>query len=288
MPVSRWPVRSRGEYSRTPVTAPKMGAAPHGNTRPRPRFWRSHDTEKDQNEMTTSTTQLTTRLRTWALIAGLTGLLIAVGALIGGLVLWLFVAGAVAMNLTGYLYSDRLALRAARAHPLTEQQTPELFAIAADLADLAQIPIPRLYVMPGQQPNAFATGRDQRHAAVAMTTGLLEDLEPEQVRGVLAHEFAHIKNHDILVSSVAAMVAGAISAVASILQLSFLFGSHDEDSPLGSLATMILAPFGAMLIQMGVSRQREYLATRPPPTSSGPANRLLTPCKRSTPADSQP
>ncbi len=114
--------------------------------------------------------------------------------------------------------------------------------------------------MPGQQPNAFATGRDQHHAAVAMTAGLLEDLEPEQVRGVLAHEFAHVKNHDILVSSVAAMVAGAISAIASILQLSFLFGSHDEDSPLGSLAAMILAPLGAMLIQMGVSRQREYLA----------------------------
>lgn len=210
--------------------------------------------------MTTSTTQLTTRLRTWALIAGLTGLLIAVGALIGGLVLWLFVAGAVAMNLIGYLYSDRLALRAARARPLTRQQAPDLFAIAGDLADRAQIPIPRLYVMPGQQPNAFATGRDQRHAAVAMTTGLLEDLETEQVRGVLAHEFAHIKNRDILVSSVAAMVAGAISAVASILQLSFLFGSHDQDSPLGSLAAMILAPLGAMLIQMGVSRQREYLA----------------------------
>jgi heat shock protein HtpX len=213
--------------------------------------------------MTVSTMQLTTRLRTWALVAGLTGLLIAFGALIGGSFLWLFVAFAIAMNLAGYFYSDRIALRAARAQPLTERQAPELFELALDLARRARMPLPRLYVMPGEQPNAFATGRNPHHSAVAMTSGLLNDIESDQVRGVLAHEFAHIKNRDILVSSIAAMVAGAISAVASVLQLSFLFSGQDEESPLGmlgSLAAMILAPIGAMLLQMGVSRQREYLA----------------------------
>jgi heat shock protein HtpX len=213
--------------------------------------------------MTVSTMQLTTRLRTWALVAGLTGLLIAFGALIGGSFLWLFVAFAIAMNLAGYFYSDRIALRAARAQPLTERQAPELFELVLDLARRARMPLPRLYVMPGEQPNAFATGRNPHHSAVAMTSGLLNDIESDQVRGVLAHEFAHIKNRDILVSSIAAMVAGAISAVASVLQLSFLFSGQDEESPLGmlgSLAAMILAPIGAMLLQMGVSRQREYLA----------------------------
>jgi heat shock protein HtpX len=213
--------------------------------------------------VTTFTMQLSTRLRTWALVAGLTGLLIALGALIGGSFLWLFVALAVAINLAGYYYSDRLALRAAHAQPLSTAEAPELFAIARDLSDRARIPLPRLYVMPGEQANAFAAGRDPEHAAVAMTRGLLTDLAPNQVRGVLAHEFAHVTNRDILVSSLAAMVAGAISAVASILQLSFLFGSQDEDSPLsslGSLAAMILAPIGAVLLQMGISRQREYLA----------------------------
>ncbi|HEY5428731.1 MAG TPA: M48 family metalloprotease [Solirubrobacteraceae bacterium] len=213
--------------------------------------------------MTVSTMQLTTRLRTWALVAGLTGLLIAFGALIGGSFLWLFAGLAIAINLAGYFYSDRIALRAARAQPLTERQAPELFAIAHDLAQRASISLPRLYVMPGEQPNAFATGRDPQHSAVAMTNGLLTDIEPEQVCGVLAHEFAHIKNRDILVSSIAAIIAGAISAVTLMLQLSFLFGGQDEEGPpgmLGTLAAMILGPIGAMLLQLGVSRQREHLA----------------------------
>lgn len=218
---------------------------------------------KGPHPMTVSTMQLTSRLRTWALVAGLTGLLIAFGVLIGGSFLWILVIGAVAMNLVGYFYSDRLALRAVRARRLTEREAPELFAVARDLARRARIPSPRLFVMPGDQANAFATGRDQRHAAVALTDGLLRDMDREQVRAVMAHEFAHIKNHDILVSSIAAMIAAAISAVASVLQLSFLFGGSDEDSPLsfvGALAAMILAPIGAVLLQLGVSRQREYLA----------------------------
>jgi heat shock protein HtpX len=214
--------------------------------------------------MTASTMQLTTRLRTWALVAALTGLLIAFGALLGGSWLWLFVVLAVAMNLVGYFRSDTIALRAARARPLDEVDAPQLHAIARDLAARAQIPVPRLYVTPGEQGNAFATGRDPEHAAVAVTEGLLTRLHPDDVRAVMAHEFAHIRNRDILVSSIAAMVAGAISAATSILQLSFLFGgSDDEESPLGTfgaIAAMILAPIGALLLQLAVSRQREYLA----------------------------
>jgi heat shock protein HtpX len=213
--------------------------------------------------MSTTSTQLTTRLRTWALVAGLTALLIAFGALIGGSFLWLFVALAVAFNVGGYYYSDRIALKLAHARPLLAEDAPELHAIVRELASRARIPMPRLYVMPGEQANAFATGRNPRHAAVAMTEGLLTQLERRHVEGVLAHELAHIRNHDILVSSLAATIAGAISAVASVLQLSFLFGSDEEDNPLGllgSLAAMILAPIAGTLLQLAVSRQREYLA----------------------------
>jgi heat shock protein HtpX len=213
--------------------------------------------------MSMTTTQLATRVRTWLLVAGLTGLVIALGAVIGGTFLWLFAAAAVIFNLVGYLYSDRIALRVARAQPLSAAEAPEIHAVVRELAQRARIPAPRLFVMPGGQPNAFATGRDPRHAAVAVTEGLLDDLPLDQVRGVLAHELAHIANHDILVSSVAAMIAGVVSAVANVLQLSFLFGGQDEDNPLGlvgSLAAMILAPLGATLLQLGVSRQREYLA----------------------------
>jgi heat shock protein HtpX len=213
--------------------------------------------------MTITTTQLSTRLRTWTLVAGLTALMVAFGALLGGGFLWLFVALAVGMNLVGYFYSDRIALRVARAQPLPEAEAPHVYESVRALAARAQIPMPRLFVMPGEQPNAFATGRDPQHAAVAVTQGLLLTLPREHVRGVLAHELSHIKNRDILVSSLAATIAGAISAIANVLQLSFLFGADEDDNPLGllgSLAAMILAPIGATLLQLGVSRQREYLA----------------------------
>jgi len=173
--------------------------------------------------MNVATTQLTTRLRTWALVTGLTALTIAIGAMLGGTFLWLFVAFAVAFNVVGYFFSDRIALRVAHARPIRFAEAPELYAIVEPLAERADIPMPRLYVMPGEQPNAFATGRNAQHAAVALTEGLLTTMEPEHVRGVVAHELAHIRNHDILVSS-------------------------------------ILAPIAAALLQLGVSRQREYLA----------------------------
>ena len=140
---------------------------------------------------------------------------------------------------------------------------PWLEAMVQDLAARAQLPVPRLYLIPSDQPNAFATGRNPEHAAVAVTEGLLQQMPEEQVRGVLAHEFGHIKNRDILVGSIAAMVAGAIAAIANILQFSLLFGGDDEDSPLGfigTIATIIFAPLAAMLLQLAVSRQREYLA----------------------------
>jgi heat shock protein HtpX len=214
--------------------------------------------------MKVTRTHLTTQLRTWTFVAGLTALLIAIGALIGGAFTWVFAALAVGANLIGYFYSDRIALRAVRAQPLTEAQAPEVHAAVRELATRAGIPVPRVYLMPGDQANAFATGRDPHHAAVAVTVGLLVSLPLEQVRGVLAHELSHIKNHDILVSSVAATIAGAISAIVSVLQLSFLFGGADaEDNPLGlvgSLVAILLAPLAAMLLQLGISRQREYLA----------------------------
>ncbi|MGN6871545.1 MAG: zinc metalloprotease HtpX [Solirubrobacteraceae bacterium] len=214
--------------------------------------------------MNTTRTQLATRFRTWTLIAGLTALVIALGVLIGGTFVWVFAAIAVATNVVGYFYSDRIALRAVRGRPLGEADAPEVHATVRELAARAGIPMPRLYIMPGEQPNAFATGRDPEHAAVAATEGLLVNMSLEQIRGVLAHELSHIRNRDILVSSLAATIAGAISAIVSVLQLSLLFGGgEDEDSPLGLLGTlvaMLLAPLGAMLLQLGVSRQREYLA----------------------------
>ncbi|MET0608615.1 MAG: zinc metalloprotease HtpX [Gaiellaceae bacterium] len=214
--------------------------------------------------MNITATRFATKARTWLRIAGLTGLLIAIGLLLGGGCLYIFVGLAVLMNVAGYWFSDRLALKASRAQPVEPGTMPELEGMVQDLAQRAEVPVPRLYLIPSEQPNAFATGRNPKHAAVAVTQGLLQHLPPDQVKGVLAHEFAHIKNRDILVSSIAAMVAGAIAAIANVLQFSLLFGGDDEDSgPLGligTLATIILAPLAATLIQLAVSRQREYLA----------------------------
>jgi heat shock protein HtpX len=214
--------------------------------------------------MNVSARRFATKTRTWLLIAGLTALLIGIGAVIGGMILYTFVVLAVGINLMGYWFSDRIALKASRAQPVEPGTRPVLEATVQDLARRAQVPIPRLYTSPSEQPNAFATGRNTQHAAVAVTEGLLQQLPAEQVESVIAHEFGHIKNRDILVSSIAAMVAGAIAAIANLLQFSLLFGGEDEDSgPLGwigLLGTIIFAPLAASLLQLGVSRQREYLA----------------------------
>jgi len=213
--------------------------------------------------MNISAQRFETRARTWLLIAALTALLIGIGAAIGGMFLYAFVTLAVVMNVLGYWFSDRIALQASRAQPVEPGTRRELEAMVQDLAQRAQVPMPQLYTIAAEQPNAAATGRNPKHAAVAVTEGLLQ-LPADQVKGVLAHEFGHIKNRDILVSSIAAMVAGAIAAIANILQFSLLFGGDDEDSgPLGwigLIATIIFAPLAASLLQLGVSRQREYLA----------------------------
>jgi heat shock protein HtpX len=215
--------------------------------------------------VSTTAVSLTTRVRTWLFVAGLTALLIGAGALAGGAFLHAFVALAVLMNLAGYWFSDRIALAASRARPLPKADAPGLYAAVRELSSRAGIPAPKLYLIPSEQPNAFATGRNPSRSVVAVTQGLLERMPPAQVRAVLAHELAHIRNRDVLVSSVAAMIAGAISAIATLLQLSFLFGGGDDEDngPLGligALATLVLAPVAALLLQLAVSRQREYLA----------------------------
>jgi heat shock protein HtpX len=222
----------------------------------------SRNSESDMNITTVS---FTTRLRTWLLVAGLTALLVVVGLAIGGRFLYIFVGLAVLLNVAGYWWSDRIALAASRAQPLSQHEAPELHRVVAELSGRAGLPMPRLYLIPSEQPNAFATGRNPSHAAVAVTAGLLTQLPMEQVRAVVAHELGHVRNRDILVSSIAAMVAAAISAIANVLQFSFLFGGEDDEGGgplawLGILVAIIVAPIAAMLLQLGVSRQREYLA----------------------------
>jgi heat shock protein HtpX len=203
------------------------------------------------------------QFKTFLLVAGLTGLLIAIGYLIGGAGgLVVFAAIAVVFNFVMYWFSGPMALKMSKAVEVSEAEEPELHRSIAVLAQRAGVPKPRVYVTPADQPNAFATGRNPSHAAVAVTQGIRHALPQRELEGVLAHEMAHIKNRDILIASIAAMVAGAISAVANFLQFSLLFGGDDE-SPLGivgTLATIILAPIAAIIIQMAISRQREYVA----------------------------
>ncbi len=215
---------------------------------------------------TITATRFQTQGRTFLLLAGLTALFVSVGGLLGGSSLAVVFAGiAVVSNLVMYWKSDSLALRMSRAQPLAEHDDPELYAMVRRLAGRAGVPMPRLFMIPQEQPNAFATGRNPEHAAIAVTAGIRRHMPAYQLEGVLAHEFAHIKNRDILVQTIAATIGGVISSLAQFQQFSFLFGGQDdEDSgPLGMigvLAAAILAPLAAMLIQMAVSRQREYLA----------------------------
>jgi heat shock protein HtpX len=211
-------------------------------------------------------TRITTQVRTWALIAALSALIVVVGGqfLGGGSSYLVFAVFAVLMNIGLYWFSGPLALRASKAQPADESQYPALHRIIGDLASRAGVPVPKLYIVPSEQPNAFATGRNPKHAAVAVTEGLLRHMPENQVRGVLAHEFAHIKNRDILVSSIAAALGAIITGIAYALQFGMLFGGSDEDNgPLGivgALAMIILAPLAATILQLAVSRQREYLA----------------------------
>ena len=200
-----------------------------------------------------------TRLRTWLLIAALSGLLVAVGFLLGGSYIYIFLGVAVLMNFLSFFFSDKIALASSRAKPITEAQAPELYADIRELTRRAGIPMPRIYMTPAEQPNAFATGRSPKRAAVAVTQGLLQLMPREQVKGVLAHELSHVKNRDILVASIEAM----IGTVITWLSYMFLFFGDDNDSPVGAiggLVALIVGPLAATLLQLGISRQREYLA----------------------------
>jgi len=201
-------------------------------------------------------------LRTTILLAGLTALFMGVGYLLGGpggAVIALIVAGA--MNLVSYWNADTLVLRMHDAHEVDARTALDLVHLVAELAQRAGLPMPRVYLMDNPQPNAFATGRNPEHAAVAVTTGLLQMLSREEVAGVIAHELAHIRNHDTLTMTITATIAGAISMLA---QFGMFFGGHrDSNSGLGvigTIAMMILAPIAAMLVQMAISRTREYAA----------------------------
>ena len=209
---------------------------------------------------TTRRSTLAAGLRTTILLASLTGLLVVIGALIGGSsTALLFLGIAAVINLGAYWFSDRIALRMARAKPISEQEAPRIYQIVRELTTRAEIPMPRLYLIPQDQPNAFATGRSPKNSAVALTAGITRLLSEDELRGVIAHELAHIRNRDTLIQSVAATIGGAITYIAYML---FWFGG-DSDSPLsaiGAIAMVILAPIAASIIQLAISRQREYSA----------------------------
>jgi heat shock protein HtpX len=215
--------------------------------------------------MSISRTRFATQSRTWIIIAGLAALFIGLGGLFGGSNgIILFAGIAVVFNLAMYWFSAKLALKTSRARPVDRSEAPELFRDIEEIAGRAGVPMPGVYLIPSEQPNAFATGRNPKNSVVAVTEGLLRYLPRDQVRGVLAHEIGHIANRDILVMTIAAMIGAAISAIANILQFSMIFGGDDEDSnPLGivgALVAIIVAPMAAMILQLAVSRQREYLA----------------------------
>ena len=207
---------------------------------------------------------MTTRTRTWILLAGLSALFVSVGGLVGGAGgILVFLVVAVAFNFAMFWFSDRIALKMSRARPLEPGEAPDLVADVEDISARARIPVPRLYLIPAQQPNAFATGRNPQHSAVAVTEGLLALMPRDQVRGVLAHELAHVRNRDVLVTTIAAMIGAAISAIANFLQFQWLFGGDDDESPLGaigSIVAILVAPIAAMMLQFAISRQREFLA----------------------------
>jgi heat shock protein HtpX len=201
-------------------------------------------------------------LRTALLLAGLTALFMAVGYLIGGAsgaVIALLIAAAT--NLFTYWNSDRMVLSTYGAHEVDASTAPELLNLVAELAGRAGLPMPRVFLMDNPQPNAFATGRNPQNAAVAVTTGLVQSLGREELAGVIAHELAHVKNHDTLLMTITATIAGAISMLA---QFGMFFGGHRNNNSgpgiIGTIALMILGPLAAMLVQMAISRTREYAA----------------------------
>ncbi|HET9157465.1 MAG TPA: zinc metalloprotease HtpX [Myxococcaceae bacterium] len=199
------------------------------------------------------------QLKTVLLLGILSAILVGVGGALGSGPLGVSIVLAVVMNVGAYFFSDRIVLAMHRAQEISPAESPQLHRMVAELAARAGIPMPRLYLIPEAQPNAFATGRNPEHAVVAVTSGILDVLEPRELRGVLAHELAHVKNRDILVSSIAATVAAAITYVAHAVGFLGMASSDDDGpSPAQSLLLALVAPLAATLIQLGISRSREY------------------------------
>jgi heat shock protein HtpX len=210
---------------------------------------------------------MSNQVKTVLLLGALTGIIILFGRAIGGtngMLIALIMAAA--MNFFSYWFSDKIVLRMYGASEVAPQEAPELHAMVADLAREAGVPVPRLFVIPQDTPNAFATGRDPEHAVVAVTQGIVRLLSPTELKGVLAHEMSHVRNRDILIQSVAATLGGAIMVLADMFRFSALYvGGSGEDGQqrsggLHMLIMAMLAPFAAMLIQMAISRSREYIA----------------------------
>ena len=202
--------------------------------------------------------------KTAALLTGLTLILVYGGAYLGGQSgMTIALIFALAMNAFTYWFSDKLVLKMYKAKEVNEAESPELFSMVRRLAQKAGLPMPKVYIINQPQPNAFATGRNPAHAAVAVTSGIMKILSIEELEGVLGHELAHIKHRDILIGTVAATVAGAISFLAHMAQWAMIFGGRDDDeggNPLVMIIMMIVTPIAAMLIQMAISRSREYEA----------------------------
>jgi heat shock protein HtpX len=240
------------------------------------------------------------KIKTTLLLAVLTGVLIWIGGMAGGRG-GMFVAFllAVVMNAGSYWFSDKIVLAMYHAQPIEEYQDPQLFGIVRELAAEAGLPMPGVYVIPQQTPNAFATGRNPEHAAVAVTEGILRILTPSELKGVLGHELGHVTNRDILISSIAATLAGAIMILASMARWGAIFGGFGgrddrEGGILGLLVTAILAPIAATLIQLAISRNREYLADQAGarlshnPESLARALEKLESASRQVPMDANP
>ena len=205
------------------------------------------------------------KFKTALLLGVLTAIILFIGSLWGEQGLTIALVLSIAMNFGSYFFSDKIALRMYRAQPVTREEAPQIHRIVEFLCARTNIPMPKLYIIPSDSPNAFATGRNPQHASVAVTQGALRLLNEEELTGVLAHELAHVKNRDILISSIAATMAGAIMWISHMARFAAIFGgSRDSDDEggglLGSLLMIIVAPIAALLIQLYISRTREYLA----------------------------
>jgi heat shock protein HtpX len=205
-------------------------------------------------------------IKTLVLLVTLTLILVWAGAAMSGkqgmTIAFIFALG---MNFFAYWFSDKIVLKMYKAKEVTEAEAPDLYSIVRMLSQKAEIPMPKVYIIDQEQPNAFATGRNPKHAAVAVTTGIMRILSREELQGVIGHELAHVKHRDILVSTIAATIAGAISFLAQMAQWAMIFGGHrgDDDeggSPIAAFVMMIVGPIAAMIIQMAISRSREYAA----------------------------